>query len=368
MGINATRRGVKTCPLCSKKIGYRAKQCKYCSPDKQKRRSKKDPSKESRKDSDRVVDVEIGVVIDNETVVSTCNAAKVPSTEEVDTKKEADDSEPFVAQSYEQDSQPSINSVEGIEVEITQENSGELAAGKRSYHTSLQDLIHTLLVQNQNSSVYIAPESEVQVDKTGTEIPDFNQQEEQLEGGKEAEQEQASTDVPAGPLGSPENAYDANSVALFLGHLAQQNGKKIRTALDPVSNNAQPSTCASNTIRLKPKHVLVKDSMWGQAKYRRIRPKSVDEGSTVVEIPATVDSAMEGDVDDSVVEAKPTESQIRYNVGSSKNYLFRHPYLLDSTPSCNCWNICHGLKKTKMATDIVSKVANLMSCSCRELV
>ena len=311
LGINATRRGVKTCPLCSKKIGYRAKQCKYCSPDKQKRRLKKIQSKESRKDSDRVIDVEIGVVIDNETEVLTSNTAEVPSTETVDTKKVSDDSGPFVPQSYEQDSQQSINAVEGMEVEITQQNSGELAAGKRSYHTSLQDLIHTLLVQNQNSSVYIAPESEVQVDKTGMEIPDSDQQDEEVGGGKETEEEQGNTMVPAGPVGSPENAYDANSVALFLGHLAQQNGKKIRTALDPVSNNAQPSTYASNTVRIKPKHVIVKDSISSQGKYRRIRPKSVDEGSAVVEIPAGVDSAMEGEVGESVVEVKPTESQLR---------------------------------------------------------
>lgn len=306
LGINATRRGVKTCPLCSKKIGYRAKQCKYCSPDKQKRRLKKIQSKESRKD--RVIDVEIGVVIDNETEVLTSSTAEVASTEEVDTKKV---SELFVPQSYEQDSQQSINAVEGMEVEITQQNSGELAAGKRSYHTSLQDLIHTLLVQNQNSSMYIAPESEVQVDKTGMEIPDSDQQEEEVEGGKETEDEQGSTIVPAGPVGSPENAYDANSVALFLGHLAQQNGKKIRTALDPVSNNAQPSTRASNTVRIKPKHIIVKDDRLSQGKYRRIRPKSVDEGSAVVEIPASVDSSMEGEVGESVVEVKPTESQLR---------------------------------------------------------
>ena len=311
LGINATRRGVKTCPLCSKKIGYRAKQCKYCSPDKQKRRLKKIQSKESRKDSDRVIDVEIGVVIDNETEVLTSSTA-APSTEAVDTKKVADGSEPFVPQSYEQDSQQSINAVEGMEVEITQQNSGELAAGKRSYHTSLQDLIHTLLVQNQNSSVYIAPESEVQVDKTGLEIPDSDQQEEEVGGGKETEEEQGSAMVPAGPVGSPENAYDANSVALFLGHLAQQNGKKIRTALDPVSNNAQPSTYASNTVRIKPKHVIVKDNISSQGfKYRRIRPKSVDEGSAVVEIPAGVDSTLEGEVGESVVEVKPTESQLR---------------------------------------------------------
>ncbi|KAK3745514.1 hypothetical protein QZH41_009909, partial [Actinostola sp. cb2023] len=34
LAINATKRGVKTCPVCLKKIGYRAKQCKHCSPSK----------------------------------------------------------------------------------------------------------------------------------------------------------------------------------------------------------------------------------------------------------------------------------------------------------------------------------------------
>ena len=317
LGINATRRGVKTCPLCTKKIGYRSKQCKYCSFGKQKRsRSRKVQSKDSGKAGQRIVDLEIGVQIENETEVSTSNTAEVSSTGEDTANKAEEVSEATVTESYEQDTQSSINAIEGLEAETSQQNSSDMAAGKRSYHTSLQDLIHTLLVQNQNSSVYIAPETEVQADKAGTEIQDPDQQEEQG-GDVETEQGQDNTLVPAGTVRSPENAYDANSVALFLGHLAQQNGKKIRTVLDPVSGNTQPSTSASSLIRFKTKHVIVEDDMSSQAKYRKIRPKSVDEGSAVMEIQPSVDSTVAGDVGDSVAEVKPTESQIRYVLGKS---------------------------------------------------
>ena len=310
MGINATRRGVKTCPLCSKKIGYRSKQCKYCSAGKQKRTPRKCQSKEVRREGERIVDVEIGVEIDNETEVSTSkivDTVELSSTSE-DAKKAVEDTEPVLTESFDQDPQQNINAIDSIAAEMSEPNSSEVAAGKRSYHTSLQDLIHTLLVQNQNSSVYVAPETEGQADKAGTEDTVCNQEE------AEVVSEETVPDnpvVPAGPVGSPENAYDANSVALFLGHLAQQNGKKIRTALDPVSNNAQPSTSASSLIRFKTKHVVVEDGLSCQAKYRRIRPKSIDESSAVMEIPPSVDTTVEEDMGDSVVDVKPTEAQLR---------------------------------------------------------
>lgn len=316
LGINATRRGVKTCPSCSKKIGYRSKQCKYCSSDKQKRRSRKQ-SKDSRKEGDPDMDVEIGVIIDNETVMSTARSVEVPPTGEGITKKTVGDNEPVTIESYEQTPEANINAVEGLEAEVSPQNSSDLTGGKRHYHTSLQDLIHTLLVQNQNNSVYVVPETEVQGNKVGAEDPDSNQQEEQVGGVEETGQGQDSSVVPAGTVGSPENVYDANSVALFLGHLAQQNGKKLRTALDPVSSNAQPNPSASSVIRFKTKHEVVEDDMSSLVKYRRIRPKSVDEGTAVMEIPSRAESTVEGEVAESAVQTKPTESQLRMLPGNA---------------------------------------------------
>ena len=313
LDINATRRGVKTCPLCTNKIGYRAKQCKYCSPGKQKRRSRKSQqSKESRNDSEQDssnVSMEM-VLIDSETEVLTSeigNAAEVSSTAEVIPKKIAEVSEPIITESFEQGTQPTINTIESTEAETSQQNN-DVAAEKRSHHTSLQELIHTLLVQNQNS-LYITQDSEVQDDKEGTGNPDSNQHEEV--GGEEIKEDQRNSLVAAGPVGSPENAYDANSVALFLGHLAQQNGKKIRTALNPVSDNAQSNTSVSSLIGVKTKHVVIEDDMSSQAKYRKIRPKSIDEGTAVVEIQSSVGATVEEDIGDSVGEVKPTESQLR---------------------------------------------------------
>lgn len=319
LDINATRRGVKTCPLCTNKIGYRAKQCKYCSPGKQKRRSRKSrQSKESRNDSEQDssnVSMEM-VLIDSETEVSTSeigNAAEVSSTAEVIPKKIAEVSEPIITESFEQGTQPTINTIESTEAETSQQNN-DVAAEKRSHHTSLQELIHTLLVQNQNS-LYITQDSEVQDDKVGTGNPDSNQHEEV--GGEEIKEDQRNSLVAAGPVGSPENAYDANSVALFLGHLAQQNGKKIRTALNPVSDNAQSNTSVSSLIGVKTKHVVIEDDMSSQAKYRKIRPKSIDEGTAVVEIQSSVGATVEEDIGDSVGEVKPTESQLRMLPGNA---------------------------------------------------
>ena len=150
----------------------------------------------------------------------------------------------------------------------------------------------------------------MEADKLNMEQQNCDPQEEQ-DGDEEIEQQQEQTQVTTGPVGNPENAYDANSVALFLGHLAQQNGKKIRTALNPVSDNTQPGTSSSSLIGVKTKHIVIEDDMSSQAKYRKIRPKSFDEGQAVIEIPSSVASAVEEDMADSVVEVKPTDSQLR---------------------------------------------------------
>ena len=307
---------MKTCPLCMKKIGYRSKQCKFCSPSKQRKRSRKSQqNKESSNDEEKdAVRVELDamnvnvVVMESETEIATC---EILNTAEDVSKQVLEDSEPATTASYEEECQQNIASVvDGVESETASQNDSKQVIGKNSYHTSLQDLIHTLLVQNQNSSVYIAPDHQVEADKLSMEQQDCNPQGEQ-DDDEEIEQQQEETQVSTGPVGNPENAYDANSVALFLGHLAQQNGKKIRTALNPVTDNTQPGTSSSSLIGIKTKHIVIEDDMSSQAKYRKIRPKSFDEGQAVLEIQSSVASAVDEDMADSVVEVKPTDSQLR---------------------------------------------------------
>lgn len=310
-----------------KKIGYRSKQCKFCSPTKPRKRSRKsqqskDSNKEDEKDTSNLeldtsnVDV---VVMESETEIAT---SEILNSSEDASKQVMEDSESVTAATYEEESQQNIANVEGIHVDpdtVTQ-NDSEQVIGKKNYHTSLQDLIQTLLVQNQSSSVYITPDHQVETDKLSTEQQNSNQHEEQ-DGNEEMEQQQEQTQVSTVPVsvgstgpvsvGSPENAYDANSVALFLGHLAQQNGKKIRPALNPVIDNNQPGTSTSSLIGVKTKHVVIEDDMSSQAKYRKIRPKSFDEGQTVLEIQPIVASTVEEDMTDSIAEMKPTDSQLR---------------------------------------------------------
>lgn len=299
-----------------KKIGYRSKQCKFCSPSKQRKRSRKSQqNKESSNDEEKdTVQVELDttnvnvVVMESETEIAT---SEILNAAEDASKQVLEDSEPATTASYEEERQQNIASVvDGVESETASQDDSEQVIGKKNYHTSLQDLIHTLLVQNQNSSVYIAPDHQVEADKLNMEQQNCDPQEEQ-DGDEEIEQQQEQTQVTTGPVGNPENAYDANSVALFLGHLAQQNGKKIRTALNPVSDNTQPGTSSSSLIGVKTKHIVIEDDMSSQAKYRKIRPKSFDEGQAVIEIPSSVASAVEEDMADSVVEVKPTDSQLR---------------------------------------------------------
>lgn len=300
-----------------KKIGYRSKQCKFCSPSKQRKRSRKSQQNEesSKNEEKDTVSIELDttctnvdvVVMDSETEIAT---SEILNTAEDASKQVAEDSEPATTAPYEEECQQNIASVvDGVESETASQNDSEQVIGKKSYHTSLQDLIHTLLVQNQSSSVYIAPDHEVEADKLGMEQQNCNPQGEQ-DGDEEMEQ-QEQTQVSTGPVGSPENAYDANSVALFLGHLAQQNGKKIRTALNPVTDSTQPGTSTSSLIGVKTKHIVIEDDMSSQAKYRKIRPKSFDEGQAVLEIQPSVASTVEEDMADSVVEVKPADSQLR---------------------------------------------------------
>lgn len=298
-----------------KKIGYRSKQCKFCTPMKPRKRSRKSQSsKDSGKDEEKEKDISnVELDTNNADVVVMASETEVATSEILNTaedvsKQGADDSEPSTTATYEEESQQNIVNVDSIHVdpETGTQSDSEPVIGKKNYSTSLQDLIHTLLVQNQNSSIYIAPDHEGETEKLSTEQQNSNQQEEQ-DGDEEMEQPQVST----GPVGNPENAYDANSVALFLGHLAQQNGKKIRTALNPVIDNNQPGTSTSSLIGVKTKHVVIEDDMSSQAKYRKIRPKSNDDGQGVVEIQPTVASTVEEDIADGVVEVKPTDSQLR---------------------------------------------------------
>lgn len=311
LGINATRRGVKTCPICMKKIGYRSKQCKFCSPGKPRKRSRKSKqSKESNHYDDgrgtTCVELDV-VVIDGETEVATSEiSSTVP---EVVAKEEVEDSGTDTAISFGQETQED-DVVTGDAVAT------EGVVGKKSYHTSLQDLIQTLLVQNQNSSVFIPPSERVETDKLSMAQPNSDQQQQQG-GNEEIEQEQEQIQMAGAALGTPENSYDANSVALFLGHLAQQNGKKIRTALNPVIDNTKSSTGTSSLIGVKTKHIVIEDDLSSQAKYRKIRPKSIDDGTAVVEIRSSVASTVEEDMADNVAESRPMESQLRMLPGNA---------------------------------------------------
>lgn len=322
LGTKATRRGVKTCPTCRKKIGYRSKQCKYCSPSKLKRKPKIDKNAESRKGCDTVVDEGVVEVIDVETEVLTSRTAEVASssTAEGTSGKVTGDAEAVTVERFEQDSQQNISSIESVNSGVPQGNNSELAAGKRNYHTSLQDLIQTLLVQNQTNSVYVVPESEVPDNKIEPENVDSARQEEQVEDhSKVSQDEEGDMGVTTDSVGNTENMCDANSVALFLGHLAQQNGKKMRPALDPVRDNAQSTRDTTDMIVCKTKYTLGEDDMSSPLKYRRIRPKSVDEGSSVVEIRLSMDSELEREavVEGVMQETKPIESQFRMLPGNA---------------------------------------------------
>lgn len=316
LDINATRRGVKTCPLCTNKIGNRAKQCKYCSPGKQRRRSRKSQtSKEPNNDSEQSssnVDMNM-VLMDGEPDLPTSpigNTAEVSSTTDVISKNETEDTEAVTADNFVQGTQSSVNAMEGMEAETSPQNSGVMEPGKKTYHTSLQELIQTLLVQNQSSSLYVAQDSEEQADKVDTENSDVNQQEEQARD-VEVKDVKGNSVGAVGPVGSPENAYDANSVALFLGHLAQQNGKKARPSLSIANDNAEPDTSTSSPLGIKAKQVVIEDDLSSQAKYRKIRPKAIDECTITVEIQRSEDCAVEEEIGNTVGEVKSAESQLR---------------------------------------------------------
>lgn len=275
-----------------------------------------DKSAESRKGCDTVVDEGIVEVVDVETEVLTSRTAEVASssTEEGASDKVAGDPEAVTVARFEQESQQNISSIEGVDSGLPQGNSSELAAGKRNYHTSLQDLIQTLLVQNQTNSMYVVPESETPDNKIEPENADSTQQEEQVEDhSKVSQDEEGGIGVATDSVANTENMCDANSVALFLGHLAQQHGKKMRPALDPVRDNAQSITDTTNMVVCKTKYTLGEDDMSSPLKYRRIRPKSADEGSSVVELRLSMDSELEREavVEGVVQETKPIESQFR---------------------------------------------------------
>ena len=128
---------------------------------------------------------------------------------------------------------------------------------------NLRDLIRNLLVKQGEQSISL---KEVKTETTaGNE--DLAQE---VKSDVDSKENPGSTD-PAQECAQEvctEVSYDANSVALFLGHLAQQNGKKLRTAR--ISTNGEGQVKAAGSARGRNRQASSEST---PAKYRRIQPK-----------------------------------------------------------------------------------------------
>ena len=293
--------------------------------------SKNDDVKEEREVNMAPTTVDLSaVMVDNETEVSTTD---ICAAEEAASKGVEEDSEEDAIANCQQDSFQN-EEVQTVESGASNEAGREHVIGKKMYQTSLQDLIHTLLAQNQSSSIYITPE-DIETDQRSSDehVSDQKRDEQAAGDDRTEQQDQQSPVAPAGVDASPENFYDANSVALFLGHLAQQNGKKMRSVLNPVTENSQPCTSSVNFIGVKTKHsVIIEDELSIPAKYRRIRPKSTVEGN-VLEIQPALAPIVEDEESDSCAEVKAAEPQCRLAIHVLRNevqQLFDYPFTPDS--------------------------------------
>lgn len=371
MDINATRRGVKTCPQCLKKIGYRSKLCKYCYPGKKRPRKPRKLFKPKRVetegavhicDSDRqevsTVDFS-GVVVGNETEVSTTEepaptSAEVPEEieqtsmgEQVETIPVQDDNGTHYLniqtedpvheknddgddgnEATEQSSVPDVshenqsitrdektdksNSVRVLSTEAQTETvttpSNERVLQQRA---NLQALICSLLAQTQAKSSDVKSErssknviASVKGSETFTAKVEPLQDMNLVNTAQLGDGDELVTQSD-GSTKASENGFDANSVALFLGHLAQQNNGKKKLQVP-----TQATEGGSDNRELKPsnrKQTFSYDDS-KPVKLRRIEPKV--EGDISVE--TSSESVTSKYFEDAGVKEKDTSHDSRW--------------------------------------------------------
>lgn len=374
LAINPTKRGVKTCQDCFKKIGYRAKQCKYCSPLKHRRRPRLQNIKPSLKpissktaqliaqhiacDNSEPVENDIEVNTDEQgcenrldngllsgnigdqqldtsivtqtqeehmetmvtpldnsrnqeydTTIIDCNtqpldaektqeaqmlseATRGPPQEDqqqlddavdnllnqpekivldsglvstvaevTNTGEAATTSDSTVSQeSTSSDSQEVVNTVFiSSKVSQTVESQG-LASNSGRY--SLQDLICGLLAQNQGIATS-------QNDTKQANTPVVSLDTESLETSESRSRLASSPKENAG-----ESSYDANSVALFLGEMAQRNNGKKRK-IYPLKTHDSGSKVVALIPGTNQKCILMTSDELKAGKFRKIQPKDI---------------------------------------------------------------------------------------------
>lgn len=161
---------------------------------------------------------------------------------------------------------------------------------------SLQDLICGLLAQNQGASANQTDPKEVSTSVVGLHTESGDSQ-----TCDETETRERNSSAPVKEK-SGDTSYDANSVALFLGEMAQRNNGKKRK----ISPSKVPDS-DSKVIALIPgtnqKCILMTGNDHKSAKFRKIQPKdigSVQEEITVCdqddkEMNKDVNSEMKGE-------------------------------------------------------------------------
>ncbi|XP_031574407.1 uncharacterized protein LOC116308163 [Actinia tenebrosa] len=205
----------------------------------------------------RVVDE---VVISNVTEVGTCRGDRIDKTnqEVVVTSESHDD---MVSQVF-------------ISSKLTQNNPSAIPSGR----ISLQDLICGLLAQNQATLSGANPGElkENPISSTGTttiavqtDSANQNTMNKSLgeQGTVELEDNREKKSIP-------ENSFDANSVALFLGEMAQRNGKKRRISSTSKATDDQTKLVTLSSGAMQKWNVLNSSDAKG-AKFRKIQPKDM---------------------------------------------------------------------------------------------
>lgn len=201
------------------------------------------------------------VVVSNVTEISTTGGDRIDKTnEEVLVTSENQD---MVSQVF-------------ISSKLTQSNPPVIPSGR----FSLQDLICGLLAQNQASIAGVSPgelkenpissaettTTAVQTDSTKQNTA-VKPSEERATCSIELEDNQEKKSIQ-------ENAFDANSVALFLGEMAQRNGKKRRISSISKSTESETKLVSLTPGAIQKWNILTSSDAKG-AKFRKIQPKDI---------------------------------------------------------------------------------------------
>lgn len=200
------------------------------------------------------------VVISNVTEISTSGGDRMDKTnEEV---VEASENQEMVSQVF-------------VSRKLAQSNPSAISSGRMS----LQDLICGLLAQNQATVAGVdsgelkenpASSSETSTIAVQTDSTKQNTAGKSSDGRSthtsEMEDNQEKKNIQ-------ENSFDANSVALFLGEMAQRNGKKRR--ISSISKSTDETKLVNITPGIIQKLNLLTSSDAKGAKFRKIQPKDI---------------------------------------------------------------------------------------------